>query len=59
MPDSRIKNLAQQIRDGLLERNVTPTRLRVLAACTDAGLSSDEAQDVADMIDLQTAGEVQ
>jgi hypothetical protein len=51
MRDIRTLNLANQIIDELRERNVEPTRLRVLAACTDMGMDSDQAQAVADVIE--------
>jgi hypothetical protein len=50
MPDARTQNIALQILDELRERNVEPTPINVLAA-TDMGLSSDEARDVADVIE--------
>jgi hypothetical protein len=51
MPDTRTQNIAHQIIDELRERNVQPTAINVLAAETDMGLTSDEAQDVADVIE--------
>jgi hypothetical protein len=54
MPDTRTQNIALQIVDELRERNVAPTRINVLAAATDMGLSSDQAQDVADVIERET-----
>ncbi|WP_457093159.1 hypothetical protein [Microvirga sp. P5_D2] len=54
--DQRALNLACQILDELRARNVQPTRLRVLADATNLGLSSEAAQDVADIVASQISG---
>ncbi|GEO18077.1 hypothetical protein [Microvirga aerophila] len=37
----------EEILTGMWERGITPTRLRVLAAATDAGLGDQEAEEIA------------
>jgi len=45
--DPALLRRLEEILTDMWERGITPTRLKVLAAATDAGLGDEEAEEIA------------